>query len=140
MLLLAGRVPFEWLSGIGQYQELEEIIFSRLKEKHLCCQTTCSQADREDLAPGVCLTECFAINFRMMQYILALFGDAGHTNRMDAASGWFLKPRPWVLSVLLCYTLMGPCFFFSSYPAVCEFLQNNSLLSVIRAHEAQDAG
>ncbi|KAL2296300.1 hypothetical protein Nmel_018601, partial [Mimus melanotis] len=29
---------------------------------------------------------------------------------------------------------------FSSYPAVCEFLQNNSLLSVIRAHEAQDAG
>lgn len=29
-----------------------------------------------------------------------------------------------------------PC----SYPAVCEFLQNNNLLSVIRAHEAQDAG
>ncbi|NXV55830.1 PP2BC phosphatase, partial [Molothrus ater] len=29
---------------------------------------------------------------------------------------------------------------FCSYPAVCEFLQNNSLLSVIRAHEAQDAG
>ncbi|NXE02525.1 PP2BC phosphatase, partial [Chaetorhynchus papuensis] len=28
----------------------------------------------------------------------------------------------------------------SLYPAVCEFLQNNSLLSVIRAHEAQDAG
>ncbi|GCB72919.1 hypothetical protein scyTo_0002253 [Scyliorhinus torazame] len=27
-----------------------------------------------------------------------------------------------------------------SYPAVCEFLQNNNLLSVIRAHEAQDAG
>ncbi|NXL88342.1 PP2BC phosphatase, partial [Alectura lathami] len=27
-----------------------------------------------------------------------------------------------------------------SYPAVCDFLQNNSLLSVIRAHEAQDAG
>ncbi|NXT02971.1 PP2BC phosphatase, partial [Jacana jacana] len=27
-----------------------------------------------------------------------------------------------------------------AYPAVCEFLQNNSLLSVIRAHEAQDAG
>ncbi|GAA6082167.1 serine/threonine-protein phosphatase 2B catalytic subunit alpha isoform isoform X1, partial [Tachysurus ichikawai] len=26
------------------------------------------------------------------------------------------------------------------YPAVCEFLQNNNLLSVIRAHEAQDAG
>ncbi len=27
-----------------------------------------------------------------------------------------------------------------SYPAVCDFLQNNNLLSVIRAHEAQDAG
>uniref|UniRef100_A0A803VFN6 Serine/threonine-protein phosphatase n=1 Tax=Ficedula albicollis TaxID=59894 RepID=A0A803VFN6_FICAL len=32
------------------------------------------------------------------------------------------------------------CSYFYSYPAVCEFLQNNSLLSVIRAHEAQDAG
>lgn len=28
----------------------------------------------------------------------------------------------------------------SSYPAVCEFLQSNNLLSIIRAHEAQDAG
>ncbi|XP_064164985.1 serine/threonine-protein phosphatase 2B catalytic subunit gamma isoform-like [Anguilla rostrata] len=27
-----------------------------------------------------------------------------------------------------------------SYPAVCDFLLNNNLLSVIRAHEAQDAG
>lgn len=27
-----------------------------------------------------------------------------------------------------------------SYPAVCEFLQSNNLLSIIRAHEAQDAG
>uniref|UniRef100_A0A8C5FVH8 Protein phosphatase 3, catalytic subunit, beta isozyme n=1 Tax=Gadus morhua TaxID=8049 RepID=A0A8C5FVH8_GADMO len=26
------------------------------------------------------------------------------------------------------------------YPAVCEFLQTNNLLSIIRAHEAQDAG
>lgn len=59
---------------------------------------------------------------------------------MDAASGWFLKPRRWVLSLLLCYMLMFTCFLSSSYPAVCEFLQNNSLLSVIRAHEAQDAG
>ncbi|XP_042338788.1 serine/threonine-protein phosphatase 2B catalytic subunit alpha isoform-like, partial [Plectropomus leopardus] len=33
-------------------------------------------------------------------------------------------------------------FFFCccSYPAVCDFLMNNNLLSVIRAHEAQDAG
>ena len=29
---------------------------------------------------------------------------------------------------------------FNSYPAVCDFLQHNNLLSVIRAHEAQDAG
>lgn len=27
-----------------------------------------------------------------------------------------------------------------SYAATCEFLQNNNLLSLIRAHEAQDAG
>lgn len=33
-----------------------------------------------------------------------------------------------------------PSFLFSSYPAVCEFLQSNNLLSIIRAHEAQDAG
>ncbi|TRY90137.1 hypothetical protein DNTS_031622 [Danionella cerebrum] len=32
------------------------------------------------------------------------------------------------------------CSYFYSYPAVCEFLQTNNLLSVIRAHEAQDAG
>ncbi|XP_041691740.1 serine/threonine-protein phosphatase 2B catalytic subunit gamma isoform isoform X2 [Coregonus clupeaformis] len=32
------------------------------------------------------------------------------------------------------------CSYFFSYPAVCDFLINNNLLSVIRAHEAQDAG
>ncbi|KAF8586798.1 Metallo-dependent phosphatase [Ramaria rubella] len=32
------------------------------------------------------------------------------------------------------------CSFFYSYTAVCDFLQRNGLLSVIRAHEAQDAG
>lgn len=31
-------------------------------------------------------------------------------------------------------------FLFNSYPAVCDFLQHNNLLSIIRAHEAQDAG
>ena len=30
--------------------------------------------------------------------------------------------------------------FLSSYNACCDFLQNNQLLSIIRAHEAQDAG
>ena len=29
---------------------------------------------------------------------------------------------------------------FSSYAASCDFLQQNNLLSIIRAHEAQDAG
>jgi len=32
------------------------------------------------------------------------------------------------------------CSYFYSYPAICDFLQNNNLLSIIRAHEAQDAG
>ncbi|XP_054867684.1 protein phosphatase 3, catalytic subunit, gamma isozyme, a isoform X5 [Amphiprion ocellaris] len=32
------------------------------------------------------------------------------------------------------------CSYFFSYSAVCDFLINNNLLSVIRAHEAQDAG
>ncbi|OAF64469.1 hypothetical protein A3Q56_07824, partial [Intoshia linei] len=32
------------------------------------------------------------------------------------------------------------CSYFYSYRACCEFLQQNNLLSIIRAHEAQDAG
>ncbi|XP_067857083.1 serine/threonine-protein phosphatase 2B catalytic subunit gamma isoform-like isoform X2 [Heptranchias perlo] len=32
------------------------------------------------------------------------------------------------------------CSYFYSYAAVCRFLQHNNLLSVIRAHEAQDSG
>jgi len=32
------------------------------------------------------------------------------------------------------------CSYFYSFNAVCDFLQDNNLLSVIRAHEAQDAG
>ena len=32
------------------------------------------------------------------------------------------------------------CSYFFSYPAACSFLENNNLLSIIRAHEAQDAG
>jgi len=32
------------------------------------------------------------------------------------------------------------CSYFYSYAACCEFLQQNNLLSIIRAHEAQDAG
>ena len=51
--------------------------------------------------------------------------------------------------ILFCFRCEGSrfrclniCFIylFYSYNAVCEFLQNNSLLSLIRAHEAQDAG
>lgn len=32
------------------------------------------------------------------------------------------------------------CSYFFSYPAACNFLEKNNLLSIIRAHEAQDAG
>ncbi|GME70455.1 unnamed protein product [Ambrosiozyma monospora] len=32
------------------------------------------------------------------------------------------------------------CSYFYSYKATCKFLENNGLLSVIRAHQAQDAG
>lgn len=32
------------------------------------------------------------------------------------------------------------CSYFYSFHAVCDFLQNNNLLSMIRAHEAQDQG
>ncbi|KAJ3218162.1 3',5'-cyclic-nucleotide phosphodiesterase (PDEase) (3':5'-CNP) [Clydaea vesicula] len=32
------------------------------------------------------------------------------------------------------------CSFFFSYHAACAFLERNNLLSIIRAHEAQDAG
>lgn len=32
------------------------------------------------------------------------------------------------------------CSYFFSYHAACSFLEKNNLLSIIRAHEAQDAG
>ncbi|EJT99299.1 Metallo-dependent phosphatase [Dacryopinax primogenitus] len=32
------------------------------------------------------------------------------------------------------------CSFFFTYAAACDFLERNNLLSIIRAHEAQDAG
>lgn len=32
------------------------------------------------------------------------------------------------------------CSYFFTYAATCQFLQRNNLLSIIRAHEAQDAG
>ena len=32
------------------------------------------------------------------------------------------------------------CSYFYTYDAVCNFLENNNLLSVVRAHEAQDIG
>lgn len=32
------------------------------------------------------------------------------------------------------------CSYFFSYNAACNFLERNNLLSIIRAHEAQDAG
>ncbi|PWN51255.1 putative calcineurin catalytic subunit [Violaceomyces palustris] len=32
------------------------------------------------------------------------------------------------------------CSFFFTYNAACQFLERNNLLSIIRAHEAQDAG
>jgi serine/threonine-protein phosphatase 2B catalytic subunit len=32
------------------------------------------------------------------------------------------------------------CSYFFSYPAACAFLEKNNLLSIIRAHEAQDGG
>jgi serine/threonine-protein phosphatase 2B catalytic subunit len=32
------------------------------------------------------------------------------------------------------------CSYFYSYPAACAFLERNNLLSIIRAHEAQDSG
>jgi serine/threonine-protein phosphatase 2B catalytic subunit len=32
------------------------------------------------------------------------------------------------------------CSYFYTYNAVCQFLERNNLLSLVRAHEAQDAG
>jgi len=40
------------------------------------------------------------------------------------------------LPILSGRSIMSAC----SYAACCDFLQNNNLLSIIRAHEAQDAG
>lgn len=39
-----------------------------------------------------------------------------------------------------CHNQVRGCSYYYSYNACCEFLQRNNLLSIIRAHEAQDAG
>jgi len=39
-----------------------------------------------------------------------------------------------------CHNSVRGCSYYYSYNASCEFLQRNNLLSIIRAHEAQDAG
>ena len=41
--------------------------------------------------------------------------------------------------ILVFLTIFISLYFFS-YAASCDFLQQNNLLSIIRAHEAQDAG
>lgn len=41
---------------------------------------------------------------------------------------------------LFSHNTVRGCSYFYSYAALCQFLQNNNLLSLIRAHEAQDAG
>ncbi|KAG5518731.1 hypothetical protein PMAC_002700 [Pneumocystis sp. 'macacae'] len=38
------------------------------------------------------------------------------------------------------YNHVRGCSYFYSYKAVCTFLEKNNLLSIIRAHEAQDSG
>lgn len=49
-------------------------------------------------------------------------------------------PLPQFTCIYLLFLLLSFCLSVPSYPAVCEFLQTNNLLSIIRAHEAQDAG
>lgn len=45
------------------------------------------------------------------------------------------------MKISMNYTLIACVYVaYFSYAACCEFLQNNQLLSIIRAHEAQDAG
>lgn len=41
---------------------------------------------------------------------------------------------------LFSHNTVRGCSYFYSYTACCQFLHNNHLLSLIRAHEAQDAG
>ncbi|KAI8891227.1 serine/threonine protein phosphatase 2B catalytic subunit [Backusella circina FSU 941] len=43
-------------------------------------------------------------------------------------------------SELFIHNHVRGCSYFFTYPAVCAFLERNNLLSIIRAHEAQDAG
>ena len=64
------------------------------------------------------------------------FSPARHsyiTKRADAHSSSRLPLRP-LISV--CLRNLIP----NSYEAVCAFLERNNLLTVIRGHEAQDAG
>jgi hypothetical protein len=42
--------------------------------------------------------------------------------------------------VTLGFLLCPQCLSALRYQAACQFLERNNLLSIIRAHEAQDAG
>lgn len=58
---------------------------------------------------------------------------------------WSIRPHRCGCYRQMCYSLffitdVSLLFVSGSYPAVCEFLQHNNLLSILRAHEAQDAG
>lgn len=40
----------------------------------------------------------------------------------------------------ICEDMVAYTQLFDRYQAACQFLERNNLLSIIRAHEAQDAG
>lgn len=78
-------------------------------------------------------------------------GPRMHENKTENMPINYIKISPlseikiFVMQLCLCLWLSLPSplslsFSLCSYAAVCDFLVNNNLLSVIRAHEAQDAG
>ena len=57
---------------------------------------------------------------------------------LDPELNLALRVKPFWLTSSLTSLISNE--FFCSYAASCDFLQQNNLLSIIRAHEAQDAG
>lgn len=72
-------------------------------------------------------------------------GPRMHENKTENMPIKYIKISPlgeiriFVMQFCLCLSSLS-LSSLCSYAAVCDFLVNNNLLSVIRAHEAQDAG
>ena len=75
-----------------------------------------------------------------MIHVHVCYGDDVCAMVMYAIVGHIVLVMTFLGCSILIFSVVTMAISLHSYNACCEFLQRNSLLSIIRAHEAQDAG